>query len=167
MRRSCPLRWTLPFSAGIHSRKTWAGRGKAAMSVSINQHWVCFECRKQFRRTIPPIGLPTPKQEYEANERQPCPVCAAPTVNMGRYFCPPRRNDRRAWEQMRLLANEGMRFYSGGAKYCWRIEGVTQKSIRVTQRRLQKWKEQPRTQGEMLLQQIAQKRVSAKNRTRS
>ena len=34
---------------------------------------------------------------------------------MGRYFRPPRRRDRRAWEQLRVVAEHGYRFRGEGA----------------------------------------------------
>src|SRR5262245_24390765 len=53
------------------------------------EHWVCFECRKMFKRPFRAEndGLdPTaPARPYV------CPQCRKPMINMGLYFEPPRR----------------------------------------------------------------------------
>ena len=133
-------------------------------NANLNKHWVCFACRKQFRQPMEGREVLSPQQAHELNETKPCPECHAAMTDMGGYFCPPRRDDRRAWEQMRLLAKEGVKFYTEDAKHQWGAEGVTQKSIRETREWMQKLDAIPRTQGEALLQWIAQKRARAKNR---
>lgn len=74
-------------------------------------HWVCFACRKQFRK--PPLRT----SEAGGGEYQTflCPQCKGSMVDMGRYFRPPRREDTRAWRHLWLLAEHGYRFRTEGS----------------------------------------------------
>ena len=60
-------------------------------------HWACFDCRKSFAKET---------------SRQPrkCPECVAPMTDMGAYFEPPRRLNKKRWEVMKVLAEHGFRF---------------------------------------------------------
>jgi hypothetical protein len=60
-------------------------------------HWACFECRKSFAKT-------------ESRTARKCPECAREMTDMGPYFEPPRRLNKRRWEVMRVLADAGLRF---------------------------------------------------------
>ncbi len=66
-------------------------------------HWVCFGCRKMFRK---PRGI----------EASPCPQCAAQMVDMGRYFEPPRNSNIRLWNRIKQLAETGFRFSSASSR---------------------------------------------------
>lgn len=72
--------------------------------MSLFTHWACFDCRKSFHR--PPL---------EGGQRQ-CPECGAVAWDMGIYFEPPRRQAKRAWAVMRLIAESGYRFRTEGGK---------------------------------------------------
>lgn len=78
------------------------------------EHWVCFECRKMFKR---PFRVENDGSHPKAPERPyVCPQCREPMINMGMYFEPPRQNDLASWKRMRLLADFGYFFYSEVAK---------------------------------------------------
>ena len=78
------------------------------------EHWVCFECRKMFKRPFrvenDGADPKTPARPYV------CPQCREPMINMGIYFEPPRQNDLASWKRMRMLADFGYFFYSEVAK---------------------------------------------------
>ena len=63
-------------------------------------HWACFECRKSFAKD--PVG--------EGETGRKCPECTKPMTDMGAYFQPPRRLNKKRWEVMRILADRGYRF---------------------------------------------------------
>src|SRR4051812_18227954 len=75
----------------------------------IKAHWVCFDCRKMFRKP------PRAQQEPSASGYV-CPECKQSMCDMGVYFEPPRRNATRRWAILQLLAQNGIRFRSEGAK---------------------------------------------------
>lgn len=60
-------------------------------------HWACFDCRKSFAK------------EPSANGRK-CPECAELMIDMGAYFEPPRKLNKKRWEVMRVLADNGYKF---------------------------------------------------------
>ncbi len=60
-------------------------------------HWACFDCHKSFA-----------KEESESPRK--CPECAKPMIDMGAYFEPPRRLNKKRWEVMKVLADYDYRF---------------------------------------------------------
>ena len=78
------------------------------------QHWVCFECRKQFRKPLLGTEVAVERGAVTPVPRHPCPECKRLMVDMGKYVRPPRRNNGRAWQQLRLLAQHGIRFTRAG-----------------------------------------------------
>jgi DNA-directed RNA polymerase subunit RPC12/RpoP len=76
--------------------------------MSLYTHWACFECRKSFHNT------PLPDSEKRNGRR--CPDCGEQMRDMGIYFEPPRRQARKAWAIMRLLAESGYSFQREGDK---------------------------------------------------
>ena len=58
-------------------------------------HWVCFTCRKMFRKSA---------------QNCVCPECAEPMIEMGAYFEPPKKSNPRMWEVLKELACDGYRF---------------------------------------------------------
>jgi len=60
-------------------------------------HWACFDCRKSFAK------------EENATPRK-CPECAKPMTDMGAYFEPPRKLNKKHWAVMKVLADYGYRF---------------------------------------------------------
>ena len=79
------------------------------------RHWVCFACRKQFRKPLAPIRREHAQDSAQPEEQQPCPECKGSMIDMGKYFRPPRRRDKRDWEQLRLMAEHGFRFPTAGS----------------------------------------------------
>lgn len=69
-------------------------------------HWACFDCRKSFAKE--PVAK-------DASARK-CPECANPMIDMGAYFEPPRRLNKRRWKAMKVLAEHGYKFQSEGSK---------------------------------------------------
>ena len=64
-------------------------------------HWVCFGCRKMFRKSA---------------QACVCPRCAVPMIEMGPYFEPPKRSNRQMWDVLNALARDGYRFHSEGSR---------------------------------------------------
>ncbi len=60
-------------------------------------HWVCFDCRKSFAK------------DASARARK-CPECAEPMIDMGAFFEPPRKLNKKRWAMMKILADCGYRF---------------------------------------------------------
>ena len=72
--------------------------------MSLYTHWVCFDCRKSFHK------LP--------NETAwKCSECANLMTDMGVYFEPPKRQAKKRWEIMKLLAENGYKFQTEGSKF--------------------------------------------------
>lgn len=60
-------------------------------------HWACFDCRKSFAKDASASG-------------RKCPECARAMIDMGAYFEPPRRLNKKRWEVMKILADYGYKF---------------------------------------------------------
>lgn len=60
-------------------------------------HWACFDCRKSFAKDT----SDTPRK---------CPECARPMTDMGAFFEPPRKLNKKRWEVMKVLADFGLKF---------------------------------------------------------
>jgi hypothetical protein len=75
------------------------------------EHWVCFGCRKMFRKSSRWLS-----DGADSTPRHLCPQCRQPMRDMGKYFEPPRALDRRSWEIMRRVADAGLFFHSEGSK---------------------------------------------------
>lgn len=66
-------------------------------------HWACFDCRKSFAKE-------------ESTTARKCPECAQPMTDMGAYFEPPRKLNKKRWEVMKILAENELRFNTKDAK---------------------------------------------------
>jgi hypothetical protein len=66
-------------------------------------HWACFDCRKSFAK------------DPSVTARK-CPECAAPMTDMGAYFEPPRKLNKKRWDVMKILADYGYRFNTKDSK---------------------------------------------------
>jgi hypothetical protein len=129
-----------------------------------SEHWVCFSCRKQFRKPyinlwpfVSPALRPT-RPEYS------CPECKTPMVDMGKYFRPPRSNDRQGWESMRRLAAHGYRFRSESSMAFLRYIGGTRLAKRDIEAALAYYVY--KTDGERLLHKIDQKKKVRRSNAR-
>ncbi|CAN5432922.1 hypothetical protein BH18ACI1_BH18ACI1_08220 [soil metagenome] len=60
-------------------------------------HWACFDCRKSFAKD-------------ESDVPRKCPECAKAMTDMGAYFEPPRKLNKKRWEVMKVLADSSFRF---------------------------------------------------------
>lgn len=65
--------------------------------MSLYTRWACFDCRKSFAKDV----SETPRK---------CPECTKPMIDMGAYFEPPRQLNKKRWEVMKVLADNGYRF---------------------------------------------------------
>ncbi len=66
-------------------------------------HWACFNCRKSFAK--------------EASESpRKCPECAKAMIDMGAYFEPPRKLNKKRWAVMKVLADYGYKFNTKDSK---------------------------------------------------
>ncbi|MBA2494928.1 MAG: hypothetical protein H0V31_09575 [Acidobacteria bacterium] len=66
-------------------------------------HWACFDCRKSFAKD-------------ESDVPRKCPECAKAMTDMGAYFEPPRRLNKKRWEVMKVLADYGYWFNTKDSK---------------------------------------------------
>jgi hypothetical protein len=64
--------------------------------------FACFHCRKMVRKTMLRSFYPGVTQ---SDPGLLCAECEGPLVFVGRYFEPPRRNDLKAWKQLKLRHN--------------------------------------------------------------
>lgn len=64
--------------------------------------FVCFACRKSFKRVWPLTGAGT----------RPCPECGGPSVGLSRKFRAPPRSDVAQWKKVQFLVESGFRFGS-------------------------------------------------------
>src|SRR5438128_1282380 len=71
--------------------------------MSLYTHWACFDCRKSFHH------LP-----LESEAKRTCPECGKAMWDMGVYFEPPRRQARKSWAIIQLLAEGGYKFQTEG-----------------------------------------------------
>src|SRR5579872_559379 len=76
------LREAAMADTNVHTRKP----GRA-----FPGHWVCFGCRKMFRKSA---------------QACVCPQCAVPMIEMGPYFEPPKRSNRQMWDVLNALARD-------------------------------------------------------------
>ena len=68
------------------------------MKESLYTHWACFECRKSFAK------------EPLIEGARKCPECVQPMIDMGTFFEPPRKLNKKRWEVMKVLADAGYKF---------------------------------------------------------
>lgn len=61
-------------------------------------HWACFDCRKSFA-----------KEPLSEGARK-CPECAKLMIDMGAFFQPPRKLNKKRWAVMKVLAGAGYKF---------------------------------------------------------
>ena len=66
-------------------------------------HWACFECRKSFAKDA-------------SDSPRKCPECAKEMIDMGAFFEPPRKLNKKRWEVMKTLADYGYRFNTKDSK---------------------------------------------------
>ena len=100
------------------------------LQVELAEHqskWACFDCRKAFARIR--------KRDVEAVVL--CPDCGKNATDMGYLFEPPPKRDIRAWQNMELISEFGLRFNRTGSAYFISrhlTEGasVNPKSLRAT-----------------------------------
>lgn len=85
-------------------------------------HWACFDCRKSFAKE--PISSGEPPRK--------CPECAKEMIDMGAYFEPPRKLNKKRWEVMKVLADYGYKFNSEGTKVYIQNRILQAKNPRVT-----------------------------------
>src|SRR4051812_12825530 len=72
------------------------GGERGDITMSLYTHWACFDCRKSFHN--PPLM---------ADAKRTCPECGETMWDMGVYFEPLRRQARKAWTIIQLLAESG------------------------------------------------------------
>lgn len=73
-------------------------------------HYVCFDCRKMFRRRL----LKDIDRDKENSIEAKCPQCGGLMADMGLDFKPPRKTDIKAWQNVKDLYNVGITFHSCG-----------------------------------------------------
>lgn len=133
----------------------------------VREHWVCFACRKQFRKPayfmrVASWSLPYQTSRWELRKRHEaleyaCPECKAALVNMGKYFKPPRREDIREWESLRLLGEHGIRFSTEGSVAFLRMLVGSRPNRKAYEQMIACCPCHTHTEGQRLLLKIARK----------
>lgn len=122
------------------------------------EHWVCFSCRKQFRKpsrqNCGPWELPSRRKP---GRTYVCPECKAPMINMGMYFKPPRREDKQGWKRMQRLAENGVRFVADDTVAFIYLVGGTRPKKRHIEQIIEGNRLYSLTRGQELLLKIARK----------
>ncbi len=130
-----------------------------------SDHWVCFVCRKQFRK---PLRQKCSSEWSAAHQTLTwkrevlqadlsCPECHTTLVNMGKYFRPPRRENKQEWENVRRLAEHGIRFTSSGTMAFLRFVGGPRFDKEAVYQMIACCPCHTRTEGQRLLLKIARK----------
>ena len=73
------------------------------MSTPYNMAFACLECCKSFKREYEP-------KPNEYPSELPCPNCGGVAYNLGRHFKAPKKTDKKQWEKIRFLIENGFRF---------------------------------------------------------
>lgn len=129
-----------------------------------SEHWVCFSCRKQFRKPRPGHGAPRGVRQPLEERVALCPECGAALISMGKYFRPPRREDRRAWAAFADLAEHGVRFHSEGVVAFTGVYRGTRIKRRRAAQIIGDCPCHTRTEGQRLLRVIAGRQRSGRRR---
>lgn len=84
-----------------------------AMST-YKEHYVCFECRKTFKRRL----LRDVNREKVINKEEElpskCPECGQLMANMGKDLESPKKKDLTTWSHLKSLYQAGITFHSCG-----------------------------------------------------
>jgi hypothetical protein len=62
---------------------------------------VCLDCRKAFNRPI----------ELEKVHISICPQCEKPMTELNHLFQPPKQTDKKKWDVVRFLVDNGFKYY--------------------------------------------------------
>jgi len=65
--------------------------------------FACFNCKKSFKRHVDTSPCDYPRALS-------CPECGENSVNLGRNFKPPKRNDEKQWKKVKYLVDHGFYF---------------------------------------------------------
>lgn len=65
--------------------------------------FACFSCQKSFKRHVEASPKDYPNH-------MSCPECGGVSVNLGRNFKAPKKNDVKQWEKVRFLVDHGFLF---------------------------------------------------------
>ncbi len=78
-------------------------------------HFVCFHCRKMFRKTLLRSNFGGVE---EGDENLRCAECGNSLVNIGRGFEPPRHNDIKSWKHVEMLHKQGSNWFAANDGDC-------------------------------------------------
>jgi len=89
--------------------------------------YACFSCRKVYKQPelrrvnghfIPSVQTRASKKKIEEinQNRFNCPQCGKPMEIMGRNFKAPRKENKREWNKVEILLQNGFRFFSSGCE---------------------------------------------------
>lgn len=94
-------------------------------------HYVCFNCRKMFKRRL----LHDIREGDKEGTVAKCPQCGGLTADMGLDFKPPRSNNIKAWEHIHNLFKVGITFHSCGCSGPGYIPSTKEKLLEELERR--------------------------------
>ena len=64
--------------------------------------YACLDCCKSFKRRL--------EKAIRDPEHMVCPDCGGKAYNFGRHFKPPKKTDKKQWQKIRYLFENGFRF---------------------------------------------------------
>lgn len=130
--------------------------------IRYKERWVCFSCRKM-SRVLSRVKDARPGVKTDDQTRV-CPECGAEMDNVGSFFAPPPRGERRRWEAASLVAAAGYHCHSLGASVMfWELVGPGRPNLREVRSRLACAVVQS-SEGRRLLESVERKRRSSSRR---
>lgn len=126
---------------------------------SYRDHYVCFGCRKMFRKNLPDVD--SWKLSFDQHvaaisagraARATCPQCAGSMAMFGLDFRPPPQDDIEAWRIVEHLYDRGFAFESCG---CDGPGYAPPKRLKDLPAWLAEHSKKPASEGEKLLAAIA------------
>jgi hypothetical protein len=132
----------------------------------VSAHFVCFACRKQFRKTHHLTYTAFGQKPFEFPAPLPCPQCEQPMVDMGRFFRAPKQQEKATWEQLRLLALHGVRFTRATMVDTWGAFFTNHGGARWAKAQIAQCSCHTKTPGKRLLQTIAQNKTRQQGRAK-
>lgn len=117
---------------------------------SYKSRYVCFGCRKAFKRQPAEFWARAEQPGPQRTESPFCPQCGQRMAEPGMDFHPPKQRDRKQWQKVEMLCRAGFRFGSCGCG-----DGYRPRSLNEVPEFLEWHRQWPKSPGAALLKTIA------------